>query len=128
VTTARVTHATPAALYAHTYDRYWECDVKYNGSEPTPPEGTSDIAWQMVHTQPAQSIKVILGGGAAAFIPVEDKDNVRNFKLLLTKPPFVLHFSTTYLIVSPGTSTERIISISWMIGLPITTMAQLVKL
>ena len=26
VTTARVAHATPGALYAHTADRDWECD------------------------------------------------------------------------------------------------------
>ncbi len=26
VTTARVTHATPAALYAHSANRDWECD------------------------------------------------------------------------------------------------------
>ena len=26
VTTARVTHATPAALYAKTAQRQWECD------------------------------------------------------------------------------------------------------
>ena len=27
VTTARVTHATPAALYAKTANRDWECDL-----------------------------------------------------------------------------------------------------
>ncbi len=26
MTTARVAHATPGALYAHTADRDWECD------------------------------------------------------------------------------------------------------
>ena len=33
VTTARITHATPAALYAHTYDRYWEGDCPDDVSE-----------------------------------------------------------------------------------------------
>lgn len=28
VTTSRVTHATPAALYAHSPNRYWESDDK----------------------------------------------------------------------------------------------------
>ena len=28
VTTARITHATPAALYAHTFERDYECDTK----------------------------------------------------------------------------------------------------
>ncbi len=27
LSTARVTHATPAALYSHVYTRGWECDT-----------------------------------------------------------------------------------------------------
>jgi alkaline phosphatase len=50
VTTARVTHATPAALYAHSYTRYYECD-RDNESEDEmpPPKGAKrkDIAWQL---------------------------------------------------------------------------------
>ncbi len=29
VTTARLTHATPAAMYAHVFSRAWECDDAY---------------------------------------------------------------------------------------------------
>lgn len=32
VTTTRVTHATPAALYAHINHRDWECDTKVSVS------------------------------------------------------------------------------------------------
>ena len=31
VTTTRITHATPAALYGHTYDRFFESDANYRG-------------------------------------------------------------------------------------------------
>ena len=47
VTTARLTHATPGALYAHTNDRDWECDSKFDQAG-SPPEGAHDIAWQFV--------------------------------------------------------------------------------
>ena len=34
VTTARVTHATPAALYAKTAHRDWECDTQMPDNSP----------------------------------------------------------------------------------------------
>ena len=61
VTTARLTHATPAALYAHTNDRDWECDTKFDGYPTPPPEGAHDIAWQFVNSQPGTNVKVALG-------------------------------------------------------------------
>jgi len=72
VTTARVTHATPAALYAHTCDREWECDKRVpNGTAP--PEGTHDIAWQLVRNKPGNATNVVMGGGLAAFVPESDR-------------------------------------------------------
>ncbi|EDW06417.1 alkaline phosphatase [Drosophila mojavensis] len=61
VTTTRVTHATPAALYAHVPDRRWE-------SESTMPaeaqqQGCLDIARQLVKQKTGQQINVIMGGG-----------------------------------------------------------------
>lgn len=47
VTTTRITHATPAALYAHSASRDWECDAAINDKKvlkdedeelPTPDE------------------------------------------------------------------------------------------
>ncbi|XP_022104181.1 alkaline phosphatase-like isoform X2 [Acanthaster planci] len=59
VTTSRVTHATPAALYAHCPDRYWEDD------EDVPPEeralGCTDIGSQLAEN--GKDFEVILGGG-----------------------------------------------------------------
>ena len=87
VTTTRVTHATPAALYAHTVNRDYECDGEIP-QEDTDSKGKfflknyfsfwklfqniiffSDIAWQLVHHDPGDKLKVILGGGRPAFLP-----------------------------------------------------------
>ncbi|XP_065157100.1 alkaline phosphatase-like [Atheta coriaria] len=59
VTTTRVTHATPAALYAHTASRYWECEATM------PPNATQckDIARQLIEDMPGKNINVIMGGG-----------------------------------------------------------------
>jgi alkaline phosphatase len=60
-----VSHATPAALYAHSADRYWECNKKkVDGSLDE-----TDISWQLVHTNPGMRAKVALGGGRSSFLP-----------------------------------------------------------
>ena len=47
-----VTHATPGALYAHSYDRYFQCDEDLDAAET--PEGVHDIAWQLVNQEPGR--------------------------------------------------------------------------
>jgi len=60
VTTTRITHATPAATYAHIYDRDWECDTEV----PEESKGIHvDIARQLVENAPGNRFNVILGGG-----------------------------------------------------------------
>ncbi|XP_046985185.1 alkaline phosphatase-like isoform X1 [Schistocerca americana] len=59
VTTTRVTHATPSALYAHTASRDWECESKM----PASASHCKDIARQLVEDEPGKNIKVIMGGG-----------------------------------------------------------------
>ncbi len=54
VATARITHATPAALYAHTPSRRWEHDGKIPKEEKE--EGCVDIAAQLL--QNADQIEV----------------------------------------------------------------------
>ncbi|XP_046427031.1 alkaline phosphatase 4-like isoform X2 [Neodiprion pinetum] len=61
VTTARVTHATPAALYAHVNSRNWECDTEIPNDQK---DCTKDIARQLVEDAPGSNFKVIMGGGA----------------------------------------------------------------
>ncbi|XP_032672494.1 alkaline phosphatase-like isoform X3 [Odontomachus brunneus] len=66
VTTTRVTHATPAALYAHAASRYWEDDGKV---PPAARTSCKDIARQLLEEQPGRNINVVLGGGRRHFVP-----------------------------------------------------------
>ncbi|KAG5325756.1 PPBT protein, partial [Pseudoatta argentina] len=59
VTNTRVTHATPAPLYAHCANRRWECESKM----PKNASGCKDIARQLVENEPGKNIRVIMGGG-----------------------------------------------------------------
>ncbi|XP_064460944.1 alkaline phosphatase, tissue-nonspecific isozyme-like isoform X2 [Ornithodoros turicata] len=59
VTSTRVTHATPAALYSHSAHREWEADSKMPGEASR----CKDIARQLVEDAPGNKFKVILGGG-----------------------------------------------------------------
>ena len=84
VTTTRLTHATPAALYAHAANRDWECDTfvnreKVHSAEPIPsPDEFPDIARQMVESAPANNTDVILGGGLLSFKAVANSSYVGN--------------------------------------------------
>lgn len=60
ISTARITHATPASTYAKVPERGWEYQA---------PEGCRDIAAQLVEMDRGDGIDVILGGGRRAFIP-----------------------------------------------------------
>jgi alkaline phosphatase len=67
VTTARLTHATPGACYAHTVDRDWEVDSQL------PPAvrkaGFPDIARQLIEFRHGDGLEVALGGGRSFFLP-----------------------------------------------------------
>lgn len=70
VTTTRVTHATPAATYAHSPNRDWEADSEL-------PKGTQvpDIAAQLIDRYaPSQGLEVVLGGGRSYFMPQNQSD------------------------------------------------------
>ncbi|MCB5187764.1 alkaline phosphatase [Methylobacillus caricis] len=68
VSTARITHATPAATYAHTSTRDWESD----NNVPADTE-VKDIASQLIDNFGAggigNGIEVVLGGGRSKFLP-----------------------------------------------------------
>jgi alkaline phosphatase len=77
VTTARITHATPAAMYAHTPHRDWEGDA--NMTPEALAAGCKDIAQQLVAWSYGDGFEVIFGGGRDRFLPItaddpEDKD------------------------------------------------------
>ena len=64
VSTARITHATPAATYAHTTNRDWEADSDRPAGVTVP-----DIAAQLVDFNVNGGMDVALGGGRTRFIP-----------------------------------------------------------
>lgn len=72
VSTARITHATPAAAYAHTPQRDWETDGALPASART--AGCLDVARQMIEGPVGAKLDVILGGGRANFLPVAVAD------------------------------------------------------
>ena len=49
MTNTRLTDATPAALYAHTAARQWECEKEMPSDRP---ESVKDITWQLVNNDP----------------------------------------------------------------------------
>ncbi|XP_037940697.1 membrane-bound alkaline phosphatase-like [Teleopsis dalmanni] len=67
VTTTRVTHASPAGVYANIAHREWENDaeLKEDCGEDT---DLADIALQLIHNGVGSKLKVAMGGGRAQFI------------------------------------------------------------
>lgn len=64
VSTARITHATPAVNYAHVGNRDWEANNNL-------PAGATvkDIARQLIEMPYGDGIDVVLGGGRTYFLP-----------------------------------------------------------
>jgi len=76
VTTTRVTHATPAATYAHTPERDWESDAELPAGAVQ--NGCKDIATQLIEYPHGQGINVAMGGGLQYFIPESANDPLTN--------------------------------------------------
>ena len=70
VSTARITHATPAANYAHTTNRDWESD----SNQPAAGCAIKDIASQLLAESHGNGIDLALGGGRSYFLPNTVKD------------------------------------------------------
>ncbi|WP_105265667.1 alkaline phosphatase [Pseudoalteromonas sp. T1lg76] len=83
VSTARITHATPAATYAKSADRNWE-DVS-DMPEEAVAAGCQDIAAQLVNFEKnlearylgtdVDGIEVVMGGGRRHFLPKDEAFN-----------------------------------------------------
>jgi alkaline phosphatase len=67
VTTTSLTHATPAACYAHVSDRSWQNDTRLPWAARR--AGYPDIARQLVEFSHGNGLEVALGGGRAFFLP-----------------------------------------------------------
>jgi alkaline phosphatase len=72
VTTTRVTHATPAACYAHTVERDWEGDADLSPAARA--AGFPDIARQLIEFSHGDGLEVALGGGRSKFLPNSTDD------------------------------------------------------
>ena len=74
ISTARITHATPAATYAETTERDWESDKDV--SDAGKAAGCVDIASQLLAWQGkyGNGFDVILGGGRTNFLPATMTD------------------------------------------------------
>ncbi|CAL4067168.1 unnamed protein product, partial [Meganyctiphanes norvegica] len=67
VTSTRITHATPAATYAHTANRDWESNGNIDEDNTQDCPDMKDIARQLVEDEPGNNLNVILGGGFQCF-------------------------------------------------------------
>lgn len=67
VSTARLTHATPAAVYANSPNRDWENDTSLGDKAGQP--GCEDIASQITGSLGGDGLDLALGGGRANFLP-----------------------------------------------------------
>ncbi|CCK75001.1 Alkaline phosphatase family protein [Oleispira antarctica RB-8] len=81
VTTARITHATPAASYAKSVERDWEDDSEL--SIDAKASGCVDIAQQLLAFK--GGIDVALGGGRKHFLPEAQKGSRQDGKNLISQ-------------------------------------------
>jgi alkaline phosphatase len=72
VSTATVTHATPAGCYAHVPFRFWEDDSRMSAEARE--ASFPDIARQLVEFPYGDGLEVALGGGRAHFKPKGEAD------------------------------------------------------
>ncbi|KZZ41965.1 hypothetical protein A3759_14640 [Thalassolituus sp. HI0120] len=90
VTTARLTHATPAAAYAHLPERGWEADSDLTSEAKQ--FGCRDIAWQLIHQAYPAGLDLALGGGKRNFVtsdehPAGERDKGNLIRDWLTQFP-----------------------------------------
>lgn len=71
ISTARLTHATPAATYSEIVHRDWEADsdMEGNASDTCP-----DIATQFINWPEGDGFEIALGGGRTKFLPTSVAD------------------------------------------------------
>lgn len=72
VTTTRITHATPAAAFAHVAERGWESDAQLSPTARA--EGCADIARQLVESGVGARMDVTMGGGRLYMLPMGQPD------------------------------------------------------
>lgn len=71
LSTARITHATPASTYAESASRGWEDDTSFGSADAT---GCKDIAAQLIEWDAGDGFEVVMGGGRRHFMTDETFD------------------------------------------------------
>jgi len=79
VTTTRLTHATPAATYAHSPERNWENDADVPDAAKA--QGCTDIAQQLLAPRTGRGPIVAMGGGRGEFMPASERDPEQDDKV-----------------------------------------------
>lgn len=74
VSTARLTHATPGACYAHTADRDWESDKDVKKNPAAYAANFPDIARQLLEFKFGDGLEVALAGGRSKFLTEKTSD------------------------------------------------------
>lgn len=77
VTTTRVTDASPAGVFSHAANRYWENNQKVLDDKCDPTK-IKDLAHQLVYGDVGSKLKVILGGGRREFRDKKMADEERH--------------------------------------------------
>jgi alkaline phosphatase len=72
VTNTTLTHATPAAFYAHAPHRDWEDDTRLSAAARK--ADFPDTARQLIEFPHGDGIEVALGGGRSHFLPANGRD------------------------------------------------------
>ncbi|MBR7621220.1 alkaline phosphatase [Phenylobacterium sp. 20VBR1] len=108
VSTAAITDATPAALYAHTGARSWQGDFVI------PPEaaaaGCIDIARQLVEAPEAVRLDLALGGGAEFFKAAKRRDG-RDLTHEWAGRPGSVFVDTAQALVALPNGTRRVLGL-----------------
>lgn len=71
LSTARLTHATPASTYSQSASRNWEDDRSFGAAGP---QGCQDIAGQLIDWPEGDGFEVAMGGGRRHFLTDETFD------------------------------------------------------
>lgn len=114
VSTARLTHATPATVYAVSPIRDWESDIDM---PDTGTEGCRDIAQQIIDDLGGDGLEVALGGGRTNFLPEGDEGGRRRDGRNLTKEWQELDSNAAYVSNRSELKAVDISSTSRLLGL-----------
>ncbi|XP_065369523.1 membrane-bound alkaline phosphatase-like [Calliphora vicina] len=70
ITTTTLTHASPSGSYAHTANRFWECDADIQAwGDHNEASSCMDIAQQLIKQAPGRDLDLMMGGGMGKFLP-----------------------------------------------------------